>query len=289
MLPLALLAVVIVQSAPATEAQAEGARGRWHRLQLTGRCGGATVDVQGSVAVYVPRAAAGGRRLPLLIALHGWGHRAADWRKTPIEPLAERLGLVVAAPEMGKTVYESRTWPESRPVTGPVPGACWVGEVVLPAVRSKFPVAAGRAQTAIVGYSTGGRGALVVAERYPEFAFAGSLSGTYDLGALQPGTGEYRIHAKLLGERATFPERWRAEDVIGDDRREALGAMTLWLAHGANDAVVPPAQLARMQEFLSGFHRRFEAVTVKGAGHDFAFWGGQLPAMLEAAADAMSP
>jgi len=46
----------------------------------------------------------------------------------------------------------------------------------------------------------------MLAEEYPEFSYAGSLSGTYELMTLKPGEGEYKIH----GGRLPGPARTRS-------------------------------------------------------------------------------
>jgi S-formylglutathione hydrolase FrmB len=259
--------------------------GRWLEPQVvTGRCGG-SAEGRGRVAVYLPAGHTPARRWPLVIALHGWNHEAGRWRSLGLGPLADRHGLVVVAPEMGTSVYERASYPESVQAWGPAPGACWIGEVVLPWARRTLAVDGSRARTAALGYSTGGRGALVVAGRYPELAFAGSLSGTYELAALDDEAGEYRIHERVFGPRRAFAERWSGEEIPLD--APALAATRLWLAHGAEDQVVPAAQLTKVQARLRRSHPGLVARRVPGAGHGDAFWRAQLPPLVEALARAV--
>jgi enterochelin esterase-like enzyme len=157
--------------------------------------------------------------------------------------------------------------------------------VVLPWARRTLAVDPARGRTALLGYSTGGRGALVVAARWPEAAFAASLSGTYDLAALDETTGEYRIHERVLGPRRVFPERWQAEEIPLD--APALATTRLWLAHGADDPVVPAAQQDRAAAALARSHPGLVARRVVAAAHTEAFWRAQLPPLVEALARAV--
>jgi S-formylglutathione hydrolase FrmB len=280
-------------TAPPGAAAAPAAHGRWLAPEVVTYAAGGTASapVTGSVWVYLPAGydAHPARRYPLVIALHGWNHSPALWRKRgDLGPLADRYGLVVAVPALGKTVYETQFYPESRIKWGGVPGTRWVGEVLLPHLRRTYRVAGDRAHAAIVGYSTGGRGAVLVAEAYPEFAFVGSLSGTFDLGALRPATGEYRIHAAVFGERTKrFRERWALDDVVTPARLAKLDGVTLYAGHGAADKVVEPGQLGALEKALTG--RPVNAVFQRtpGAGHDWAYWNSQFPALFAALAQAL--
>jgi S-formylglutathione hydrolase FrmB len=239
------------------------------------------------VLVYLPAGYTPTRRWPLVIALHGWKHEAGRWRTLGLGRLADRHGLVVVAPELGTTVYEAAFYEETTRRWGPSPGACWVGEVVLPWARRALAVDPAPGRTAIIGYSTGGRGALVVAARYPEFAFAASLSGTYDLAALAEGSGEYLIHQQLFGPRRAFAARWREEEIRLDG--PALAATRLWLAHGALDPVVPAAQQEALRARLRAGGAAVTATLVPGAGHTDAFWAAELGPLTAALARALAP
>jgi S-formylglutathione hydrolase FrmB len=261
-----------------------------------GAAGGGTWQVERSavakpatsarVLTYVPAACSLAHRCPLVLCLHGWDDRPESFRdQTDIAPLADRHGFVLAMPEMGKSVYEAAYYPETQTRWGLLPGARWVGEVVLPQMRAKLPVLGDRAHTAILGFSTGGRGAIVVSARYPEFAAAASLSGTYDLEILAPSTGEYRIHAAVFGERRTFLHRWTEEDANTPSNLEALKRVALFIGHGARDPAVPLSQARDFEQaLLDSEHPSYRVVIDSAAGHSFAYWNSALPAALEAIA-----
>jgi S-formylglutathione hydrolase FrmB len=283
----ALTALVAVTGLTAGVGDALAApTGRWSELRVVAPARLAEGRAaSGRVLVYAP-ATAGPGPAPLLVVLHGWNGTAEEWRRRPetaaVLTLADEHGVIVAVPTMGRTVWESRFYPESRGRWGRVPGAVWLGEVVLPHLRAVLPIRKDRGGTVVLGNSTGGRGAVVLAQRYPEFAAVASLSGTYDLGLLPASAGEYKIHAVVFGPRARHPERWREEDTVGDARLARLRGVTLYLAHGAADQVVGADQLRAFERQLGKHGIPATVVIDRAAGHDWKFWGTQLRPALKA-------
>lgn len=262
--------------------------GRWETQELRGKLGEATAT--GRVLVYLPAGydPAAARKAPLVLALHGWNHTPEQLRdKADLEILADRYGLVLALPAMGKSVYESALYPQTRQAWGAVAGARWVGEVVLPRVRELYAVAADREHTAVIGYSTGGRGALLLAQTYAEVAFAGSLSGTFDLTRLSATDGEYKIHAAVYGPRRKFAERWQRDNVVEPGRVSRLASLSLFLGHGGRDRVVAQDQLSALVDELEAqglLGAKVHVVRTPEGAHDWAYWNSQWPAMFEAMA-----
>jgi len=252
-------------------------------------------EVSGRLLVYLPkgyaeRAAHGLEPAPLVIALHGWDHSPELFRdQSNLALLADTHGFVVAVPDTGRTIFETRFYKETRGKWRTVPGARLVGEVILPHLRKHFHVAADRRHTAIIGYSTGGRGAVLVAALYPEFAFAGSVSGTFDLMSLDPKSGEYRIHAIIYGNREKHADRWQRDNCVSPEHLAKLAGVELYTAHGAKDKSVPPAQLDALKHALEGapnVHATF--VMVPDAGHEWPLWNAQWRPMFEAFARVMA-
>jgi S-formylglutathione hydrolase FrmB len=249
-------------------------------------------EVRGAVRVCVPTPCqVKGASCALVIALHGWDHAPATFvEEARLGALAASHQLVVAIPETGRSVFESAFYPETRGRWKKAPGARWVGEVVLPWLRANLEVDASPRETAILGYSTGGRGAFVVAQRYPQFGFVGSVSGTFDLMSLAPRTGEHRIHAAVFGPRRRHAGRWRHEDVIASGLLGRLAGVHVYAAHGDADAVVPAGQLRALEAALASIATASaQLVTVKGGGHDWPLWNAHWGPMFEAFARARRP
>lgn len=277
-------------AAPATPAALHDG---WNdAVQVTGTIDGVTATH--GLLMYLPKGYAATKhtvKRPLILALHGWNHSAEMFRdKGELGPLADQYGVVLAVPDMGKTVYETAFYKETRPAKAwsKVPGARWVGEVILPYVRANYAVMTDRPHTAAIGYSTGGRGALLLAEAYREFAFAGSTSGTYDLMKLLPKEGEYRIHAVVYGERDAFPERWALDNIITPARLEHLAGVRLYISHGTKDRSVNPDQVDALRDALKGSAVVADYALVAGAKHEWEFWTTQWAPMFAAAIEAFA-
>ena len=244
----------------------------------------------GSLRVYLPAGYSPEKKYPLVIALHGWDHSPELFKsKSDLASLADQYGLVIAAPSMGKTVYETRFYPETKGEWTTAPGTRWVAEVILPYLRHHFAVWEDRAHTAVIGYSTGGRGAVLLAEAYPEFAFAGSLSGTYDMMTLKPAEGEYKIHAVVYGARDAFKERWQLDNCVAPARLAKLRGTRLFIAHGAKDRVVTLDQLEALRSALKGSGAEAELVVAPEGGHDWSFWNSQWGRLFEVMTKALGP
>jgi len=258
-------------------------------VQVTGAIDGVTTTH--ALIMYLPKgynATKATVKRPLILALHGWNHSAQMFRdKGYLGKWADQYGIVLAVPDMGKTVYETAFYKETKAAKAwsTVPGTRWVAEVILPYVRTHYAVATDRAHTAAIGYSTGGRGAVLIAEAYPELAFAGSTSGTYDLMKLLPKEGEYRIHGVVYGEREAFPKRWEHDNIIAPERLAGLRGVRLYISHGTQDRSVNPNQVDALRDALRASDVVATYDLVKGAKHEWAFWTTQWGPMFAAAAD----
>jgi S-formylglutathione hydrolase FrmB len=226
--------------------------------------------------VYVPKAPDPEGRWALL--LHGWNQAAADWdTRTTVETHAERLGWVLVAPDMGKSVYATQVYPDVAKAPPDEPGMPRM-ETLLGWAEGTLGLSADPAKRAVIGVSTGGRGAALLGER-GAFGQVIALSGTYDLASLKPGTGEYKIHAVVFGERQAFAARWRNEDARGGAPRLGGAAeapfVSWWLGHGGADPYVPVGQTrgyaARLQK--AGVpDAQVKLFLEDRAQHDWATW-----------------
>lgn len=277
------------------------AKGAWSKsVKVTGELDGKSQTA--ALLVYLPagyaeaaKDPASAKKYPLVIALHGWNHTPELFRdKGKLERWADQVGVVVAVPAMGKTVYETAFFPESKKAWGAIPGTRWVGEVILPYLRKSYAVLGDRAHTAVIGYSTGGRGAVLLAEAYPEFAFAGSASGTFDLMRLDPKDGEYKIHAVIYGPRDKFPERWEHDNCIAPARVHALDGTAIYAVHSGQDKVVKPDQLEALRKALderAATRKNVPDVQIAlqpdGGAHDWPYWVGQWEPMFAAMGKAL--
>lgn len=192
-----------------------------------------SVVVQGrehAYQVYVPR---GGRaELPIVLALHGSGERGSDG-------LLQTEGGLASAVRRRPELYPALiVFPQAGLAGG------WRGESSRAALAAFEAAArefsADRSRAYLVGWSMGGAGAWALAAQDPaRFAAVAVVAGY-----LPEGEGGY----PALAER--------------------LARTPVWIAHGAEDPVVPPSESRRMADALKAVSGRFAYQELPGAGHD---------------------
>lgn len=146
-------------------------RGEWVRASIPVAAGQSV-----PVAYYLPAGLADGHSYPLVMALHGWDHTPRHVEvSSNLAGLPDAVRAVVVVPDMGRSVYE-RAFYGRHARWGPAPGAAFIGETAMTWARQHLPVRREPSLTALIGYSTGGRGAFVVAQQYPgRVGFVGSI------------------------------------------------------------------------------------------------------------------
>lgn len=126
--------------------------------------------------VVLSASIAAGAKLPVVYLLHGGGGNFRDWSNdSDVAAFAER-GLILVMPEGDDSYYmNAAERPQDRYED-------YIVNDLIADVESKFPVAAGRANRAIVGVSMGGFGAIKLALSHPDlFVFAGGISPAIDV------------------------------------------------------------------------------------------------------------
>jgi putative tributyrin esterase len=126
--------------------------------------------------VVLPAAIIAGAKLPAIYLLHGGDGSFRDWSNySDVARFAER-GLILVMPEGDESYYvNAAERPQDRYED-------YIVHDLITDVESKFPVAAGRTNRAIVGVSMGGYGAVKLALSHPDmFVFAGGISPAIDV------------------------------------------------------------------------------------------------------------
>jgi len=254
---------------------------RWTRTVLSAQPG--DTPVEGAVWTYRPEGSRGGA----VLAFAGWNDGASEAiTELGLAALADRHKVPVAVVAMGPSILEAQLYPETRDdrrwcgVGCDVGGGAWVAEVVVPwLVSQDGPL------SLMLGASSGARGAVSLPAAFVDLPGGVpplcAMSGAYDLQALDPSTGEYRVHAQVLGERASFPDRWAQADPM---RQVApLRGRRVLLVHGAEDPVVPWSQAERFAAALRGVGARVELFRVPGGQHDAVTWSAGARACFGAA------
>ena len=144
-------------------------------------------------------------------------------------------------------------------------------------VESRFPVATGRSNRAIVGISMGGFGAVKLALRHPElFIFAGGMSSAIDVprrAFSMRRLQQSRHYSSIFGSAGSQTRRDNDPFVlVRTSNPEA--APYFFLTCGEQEGLLPANR--EFAALLKARHFQFEFHTVPG-GHDWNQWNAWLP------------
>lgn len=216
---------------------------------------------------------------PSILLLPGWNFPRSSWvENTNLVEYADRYGYALILPEMGKTVYESDYYKETNLRWNPTtPGGVFIKRDFIPEIQKRHNLLKPRQKNMLLGLSTGGRGvALIALENRGLFVAGASLSGDFNQEAMKSD----RLMILVYGVYAQFKERWIGKD--NPEKRAQEWIMPLYLAHGVKDNIVPESQSKSFYAALKKAHGSniiVEYHPVPNSGHDYRFWGGQIPAV----------
>jgi len=233
----------------------------------------AYLDQPVEVRIQYPK----GKMIGTLLLLQGWNFPNTDWcEKTALCEKALQDGYALVCPEMGKSIYSDQVYAQTRKDWLIYPTRAWLVDELLPTLQKMQLFDEGKF-SAIVGLSTGARGAFLVALDRPElFDAVACLSGDYD----QSQFPEDNLYKGFFGALTSYPERWNGSEnpMARIDKFRAA----LYLGHGTTDKVVDAKHSAFLYEALKAL--RFDRMLyhqAEGFGHDYAYWNSEVDAILE--------
>ncbi|MBD1938564.1 prolyl oligopeptidase family serine peptidase [Microcoleus sp. FACHB-68] len=224
--------------------------------------------------IYIPQ----NYRNRSIVVLPGWDFPRTSWvEDSPLVKYADQYGYALILPEMLQTLYESSYYPETQLKWNKMPGGEFIKKRFIPEIQKRHNLLKQGENNTLLGLSTGGRGVALIALENPGLFVAGaSLSGDFS----QENTPEDRLMTAVYGSFNKFPERWKGRD--NPMARVSEWKMPLYLAHGTADNIVPEEQSRLFYQALvqsQGNKIQVEYHPIKGAAHDYKFWGRQLPAV----------
>lgn len=212
-----------------------------------------------------------------LLVLPGWNFSRTDWcSKGTLCKHGLKKGFRLILPEMGKSIYPTRYYPESRADWAVYPTRTWVTDTLIPFFQKDHCALQKGGHNYIVGLSTGARGvALVTLYKPGLFAAGAALSGDYD----QRLITNDNLMRGIYGEYETFKERWEGED--NPTVHAGKFNTPLYLGHGMDDDVVPPAQTEVFYKALHRMHPELQLVLhmAPNKGHDYGYWNSEVDDM----------
>jgi S-formylglutathione hydrolase FrmB len=213
-----------------------------------------------------------------LLVLPGWNYPDTQWcDKTDLCLKAKKQGFDLVFIEMQRSVYLKSYYKQTRKDYTKYPTRVWLidsafkplfGQGMLDSTKPAF----------VMGLSTGGRGAAILALDYPElFSGAASLSGDFD--PLLQKDDPLMINS--IGSFAQYPKLWSGDNNI--TLRAAEIKVPLYIGHGIADKVSPVKQ---SMQFVDVLKKKNPSLTVKTnfpktAGHNYTYWNSEVDAVLE--------
>lgn len=229
------------------------------------------------VDIYIPRGEVKGD----LLVLPGWRFERSRWyKKTGLLSFAESHGYRVVFPEMNISLYASRYHKETRNRIKwqKIAGGRWIKEVMIPWLEKNNQIFVKGSKNFLLGLSTGGRGvALVALQNQGLFTAGAALSGDYNQAAMQHD----RLMTRMYGTFTSFKKRWYTVDNPYHEVVKGRWKMPLYLGHGTRDRITP---LSETRNFRTVLRKYAPKVPVRynearGYGHNFKYWGSELPAI----------
>jgi len=232
--------------------------------------------------VVLPSKVAPGQKLNVVYLLHGGGGGFRDWTNDSDVARFAESGLVLVMPEGGSSYYANAVDPPEDRYED------YIVKDLIRDVESKFPVAAGRSNRAIVGISMGGFGAVNVALHHPElFIFVGGLSSAIDvprrafsIKRLQ----QSRHYNSIFGPSGSRTRRDNDPFILVRTANPEA-APYFFLTCGEQEGLLPANR--EFAARLEARQFRYEFHTVPG-GHDWNQWNAWLPGLFRSLAEHIS-
>lgn len=229
--------------------------------------------------VVLPANISPGQKLPTVYLLHGGGGGFRDWTNySDVAQFAEH-GFLLVMPQGDSSYYvNSATEPLERYED-------YIVKDLIADVQSRFPVADGRSNRAIVGVSMGGFGAIKLALSHPDlFAFAAGISPAIDVPSRpysEKRDSQWKHHSAIFGPWGSQTRRDNDPFVLARSVKPA-DMPYIYLSCGDQEGLLPSnKQFGALLE-KRGFRYEFH---VEKGGHDWNQWNAHLREVFKSLSD----
>ncbi len=211
------------------------------------------------------------QKLPVVYLLHGGGGGFRDWSNySDVAKFAES-GLLLVMPKGESSYYTNAVDPPQDRFED------YITQDLIADVESRFPVAAGPSNRAIIGVSMGGFGAVKIALRHPDlFVFAGGISSAIDVprrAFTWKRFHQSRHYGSIFGRSGSQSRRANDPFVLARTVNPQ-DAPYFFLTCGEQEGLLPANREFAALLGQRGF--RYEFHTIRG-GHDWNQWNAWLP------------
>lgn len=215
------------------------------------------------------------QRSKTILLLHGWNLPSNEWcEKSDLCDSLSRAGFYIVKPNFGKSTYQWELYPETIEAYRKYPSRKWMYDDFLPAMKA-LGLFDSLSFNAVIGLSTGGRGAALYALEHPQiFDACVALSADFDHSKLV----DEPINNGFYGPLNDFPDRWKGRDNIHN--RAGEWKVPIYLGHGLNDKMCDVSQTKDFEKELK--NKGFSSIqsNYPKAGHDYDYWSNETAAIL---------
>lgn len=216
-----------------------------------------------------------------ILVLQGWNFPNSDWcDSTSFCDKALEKGYILVFPEMGKSIYSENIYEETRSDWRKYPTRKWLRDSVIGKLQENFGLFQDNGLNFVLGLSTGGRGALLLALDLPnQFSGCATLSGDYD----QSMFPNDNLYVGYWGKMKSFEDRWKKLESPMQLLLVKNLHVPLYVGHGLKDNVVPHKHLEFLKEYLEYVKPEVEVIyhTDSLARHDYSYWNSEVDYILE--------
>lgn len=213
-----------------------------------------------------------------ILVLPGWNFSRKKWcDSTQLCSKALSMGYRLIMPEMGKSVYSSKYFAETRTDWKKFPTSTWLTDTLIVYLKENYGIFTNK-KNYILGLSTGARGALLVALKTDSlFVKGAALSGDYD----QSKIPNDNLMTGFYGSYYKNKERWHTTDNVVHQIKKLK--TQLYLGHAQNDWVVPVSQTNEladsMKKYTPSLLYKYNSPT--NMGHTFKYWNSEIDSILK--------
>lgn len=210
-----------------------------------------------------------------VLLLHGWNLPNTEWcDKTSLCDSLVKAGYYVLMPDFGKSTYQWELYPETIEAYRKYPNREWMYANFLPKMRA-MGLFDSTSFNAVIGLSTGGRGAALFALEKPLiFKACVALSADFDHSKLV----DEPINNGFYGPIDQFPERWKGKDNIHN--RAGEWSVPIYLGHGIDDKMCDVSQTKDFEDELRKQGFKHIISNYPKAGHNYDYWGSETQSIL---------
>jgi putative tributyrin esterase len=233
--------------------------------------------------VCLPTSLAPGQQLRVVYLLHGGGGGFKDWSNYSDVARFAESNLLLVMPEGNSSYYTNAVDPPQDRYED------YIVHDLISDVESRFPVAPGRSNRAIVGISMGGFGAEKIALRHPDlFSFVGGISSAIDVPrrAFSIKRLQQSRHYNAIFGPAGSQTRRDNDPFVLLRTANPEAAPYFFLTCGEQEGLLPANR--EFAKLLAQHHFQFEFHTVRG-GHDWNQWNAWLPSLFQSLTEHRSP